>query len=413
MKRYKYDVYENDGTYITTWNDVISEPNFSMSLNSGLSEMTVQLARLADDFGESDDIAFRNQVIVRCFDKDNNDGQIIYNGFISTYTPGVDGNNEIIEVILLGYVKELSQIELLDNGSGINDSPTLGNTRVVYTGQEPGDILKDIIDKYNDIDGVVGKINYSLTSIQDTAITIDYEFNTIMIMDAINKLVEMCPADWYWYLDENNIINLKQFAEEPEHVFFVGKDIEQLKPSKRVENIKNVCYVIGKEVAGENLFRVYDRSASIASYGRSAVFITDNRLTDVDTMQKFADAQLDLNDEPEVRTQANILDNNNEESEKGYDIETVKPGNIAKILNYLSKKTYTLWGQALWGVDKWGYDIANVTATNTYISKVSYTPEKISLELSSRLPFFTRSVNELRRRLDLVSTEKNPDAPTA
>lgn len=412
-KRYKYDVYDSAGAYITTWSDVISEPAFSSSVNSGLSEMKVKLARLADDFGESDDVTFSNQVIVRCFDTDNDNGVIVFNGYISGYTPDLDSDKEFIEVVLIGYVQELARVELLDDGNGINTTPTAGNTTLLYEDKDPSNIFKDIIDKYNALTGVLGKINYTAESVDLTGVSIDeYTFKTVTIKDAIDKLIQLCPAGWYWYLDANNIIHLHEFASTPNFVFYVGKDIKSIKPYKRIENIKNVAYVIGAEVAGVNLFRKYERSASITNYGRSVIFIEDGRLKDSATMQKFADASLGVDDEPEIRTQVIVIDNNNSD-DFGKDIEAILPGQVIKVLNFLSKKTYTLWGQAIWGTDKWGYDIINVTATNVNVVKVDYAPDYVKLEVSSRLPFFTRDVNELRRRLEAQTSTKNPDAPTA
>lgn len=411
MKQFKYDVYDNDGTYISTWNDIVSEPEFSAQVNGGLGEMRVVLARNADDFGESDDVEFRNQVIVKCFDDDDHDGVTIFNGWISGYTPVLKEDAEYLEITLMGYVQELSRVELLDDGTGINDSPSAGNTMLTYTDQEPGDILKDIIDKYNSLTGVFGKINYDGTSVGDTGITVTYVFNTVTILQAINKLVEMCPAAWYWYLDADNIIHLQAYSATPDHTFFVGKDIKQIQPYKRIENVKNVAYVIGKETAGENLFRKYERAASITNYGRSVVFITDNRISELATSDKFANASLDNDDDPEVRTQVIIVDNNNSQG-LGFDIEQVQPGNVVNILNFLSKKTYSLWGQMIWNVDVWGYDISNVTATNINVVRLEYKPDSILLELSSQLPLVGNTISELRRRLDLVTTELNPDAPT-
>ena len=411
MKRFKYDVFENDGSYITTWNDVVSEPNFSASVNGGLGEMKVLLARNADDFGESDDVNFRNQVIVQCFDAADQDGVTIFNGWISGYTPVLKESSEYLEVTLMGYIQELSRVELLDDGTGIQDSPTDGNTKLTYTAQEIGDILKDIIDKYNALTGVFGKVDYTTgpDSIGDTATTITYTFNTVTILQAINKLVEMCPAGWYWYLDADNVIHLAEYSTAPDHTFFVGKDVNEIQPYKRIENVVNVAYVIGKETAGENLFRKYERTASRDNYGRSVVFITDNRISDAGTAEKFADASLDADDEPEVRTQVVIVDANNDQG-LGYDIESVHPGNVVNILNFLSKKTYTLWGAALWNVDVWGYDISNVTATNINVVRLEYKPDRISIELSSKLPLVGNTINELRRRLELITTENNPDA---
>ncbi|MFZ3032265.1 MAG: hypothetical protein WA082_04470 [Candidatus Moraniibacteriota bacterium] len=411
MKRFKYDVFENDGSYITTWNDVVSDPNFSASVNGGLGETKVLLARNADDFGESDDVNFRNQVIVKCFDAADQDGVTIFNGWISGYTPVLKESSEYLEVTLMGYIQELSRVELLDDGTGIQDSPVSGNTKLTYTAQEIGDILKDIIDKYNALTGVFAKVDYTISpdSIGDTATTITYTFNTVTILQAINKLVEMCPAGWYWYLDADNVIHLAEYSATPNHTFFVGKDVNEIQPYKRIENVVNVAYVIGKETAGENLFRKYERTASRDNYGRSVIFITDNRISDAGTAEKFADASLDADDEPEVRTQVVIVDENNDQG-LGYDIESVHPGNVVNILNFLSKKTYTLWGAALWNVDVWGYDISNVTATNINVVRLEYKPDRISIELSSKLPLVGNTINELRRRLELITTENNPDA---
>jgi len=128
-------------------------------------------------------------------------------------------------------------------------------------------------------------------------------------------------------------------------------------------------------------------------------------------MQKFADAVLDIDDEPEVRTQIKVLDDNNNEG-FGKDIETIVPGDVINILNFLSKKTYTLWGTDIWGTGKWGYDISNVTATNLNVVKVDYRPNYVKLEVSSRLPFISNQVNEIRRRLDLKTNENNPAVPS-
>jgi len=410
MKRFKYEVYTSAGVYITNWGDVISEPEFSMQVNGGLGELKVVLARNADDFGESDDVNFNNQIIVYCFDKNTNDGVKIFNGYISGYTPVLDGNAEYIEISVLGYVAELARVELLDDGNGIQDTPTAGNTTLTYTNQKPSDILKDIIDKYQAITGSSQKVNYDLTSIDDTGTTIDsYTFNSVFILDAINKIVEMSPANWYWYLDANNIIQFHAFATTPNHTFFVKRDVITIKPNKRIENIKNACYVIGKETAGVNFFEFYKRDASIASYGRSAVFLQDSNVNTSDVSQKFADAQLDKQDEPEVRTQVVVVDDNNG-SNKGKDIENIVPGNVVNILNYLSKKTYTLWGQALWNVDKWGYDISNVTATNINLIKANYKPDYISCEVTSQLPQVGKTLTELRRKLQETVAVNNPAA---
>ena len=101
QKLYLYKVYDSSGNFLTTWNDVVNEPTFSQSINYGNGEMTVELARTTKDFGETDDVAYNNEVKVYCFDRDTGStGILVYDGYIAKYNPIVDGHQEKIEVIL-------------------------------------------------------------------------------------------------------------------------------------------------------------------------------------------------------------------------------------------------------------------------------------------------------------------------
>ena len=404
-KRFKYDVYSPSGVYITTWNDVITDPTFATQINGGLSEMVLKLARNADDFGESNDVAFKNQVRVYAFDGDSADGVKIFTGFISGYTPTLNEKEEYIEISILGYSQELSKVELLDNGSGIQDSPTLGNTTLVYNSKDPSNILKDVIDKYRALTGVSLAINYATGSIDLTGTTVSYTFSSTTILDAINKILQLAPDGWYWYLDENNVIQFHQFSTNPDYTLYVKKDVKSISPTKRIENIKNVVYITGKTP----LFKVYQDTISIGLYGRNADFLVDQRVSVNATAQIMSDR--DMQTVPEVRTQLVVVDNNNDDG-KGFDIELLKPGKMINVLNFLSKKIYSLWGVMIWGVDKWGYDIANVSALNVAVIKVQYTPDQVSLEISSLLPQISHRIEDVDRNWKNNLLANNASAPS-
>jgi hypothetical protein len=568
MKRFKYDIFTSAGVYITTWSDVASEPSFSSAVNGGLAELNVNLARNADAFGESDDVAFMNQVIVRAFD-DNHDGSVIFNGFISGYTPALDADKELIQVSVLGYVQELARTELIDNGAGINfpnylatytkvspsnmtsnslpspfialasseyasypawkafdgivsggtscwysnltntgwiqlyfgtvakkirkysiianndtqgprnftlqgsndgsawtvvdtqtnqtswggawlkrefvvenelsfkywrinvtlnngdagigieeieffeqDSYTrIGSTKLKYLSKDPSNILKDLIDKYRAVVGAGAKVSYTGPSIDLTGTSVSYTFNTTTILDAIKKVLELSPEGWYWYLDESNVLHFHAFPTTPDYTLYVKKDISKITPNKRIENVKNVVYVTGGEVNGVPLYKVIKNNTSIAAYGRSVEFVTDQRVTLDATASLMGQSVIDRNDAPEVRTQVTVIDNNNADG-KGMDIELLKPGKVINILNFLSKKTYSLWGDFIWGQDKWGYDISNVTATNVNIIKISYKPDLIDLEVSSELPTVSHRIEDIQRNLQEQATANNPSSPS-
>jgi hypothetical protein len=135
-KIYLWKLYDSAGTFITTWEDVISEPVFSREINGGYSDLVVQLARSIYNFGEGEDVAYGNQLKLFVFDRETGDaGVCIYSGFISLYNPDSQGSKEIVEVTFLGYWTESNQYILKGDGSGI-DSPIYGaayNNNIVAT----------------------------------------------------------------------------------------------------------------------------------------------------------------------------------------------------------------------------------------------------------------------------------------
>jgi len=106
MKSFEVKVYDNTGTYLSTWRDVISDINFNNELNSAGGQLQISLARDAGDFGEETDIDFGHNVQVYCFDIDAPNGTIIFQGYISSYTPVYTDNT--IQIIVLGYGSELN-----------------------------------------------------------------------------------------------------------------------------------------------------------------------------------------------------------------------------------------------------------------------------------------------------------------
>ena len=125
-KRYLYKIYDSSGAFITTWKDVINDPNFSISINGSFSELTVRLARPLYAFGENHDVRYGNRLKLYVFDKDSGtDGVCIYSGSIANYQPIVDGGKETIEVLFASFWWEMSRYLLEGDGSGI-DSPIYG-----------------------------------------------------------------------------------------------------------------------------------------------------------------------------------------------------------------------------------------------------------------------------------------------
>ena len=126
MKTFQVKVYDIDGAFLSTWKDVISDVSFNNEMNSAGGQLQISLARDAGDFGEGTDVDFGHNVKVYCFDKDAPNGTIIFQGYISSYTPVYTDNT--IQIIVLGYGSELGDyiIEAGESNIITQDTQTTG-----------------------------------------------------------------------------------------------------------------------------------------------------------------------------------------------------------------------------------------------------------------------------------------------
>lgn len=398
MKRFEYKVYNNSGDFLSTILDIADQPRFTSYINSGLGEMTFKLPRSIFQFEERTIIKQNNQIKVVCYDTDSATGVTIYNGYISKYAPTLSQGKEYISVTCLGYVTELERFILEDN---------TGKTTLTYNSYDPTDIVKDILDKFTDSGG---HPDYDGSSTTDTSTVVSYEFNTYSVKEALDKIIELSPNGYYYYVGADNIVNFKPKNSTADHTFVLGKDVVTIIPEKSAENMCNQLYFTGGDVGGTPLYKKYTRSSSITNYGMYANKIADSRVTDEDTMDIMAAAILDRGDVPETRTTLVIRDNNTTDS-RGYDIESIKPGQTCRIIGFDERAT-NFWDSAVWDTDKWDYDITQVSTTVQQIMKVSYEPNKVTLEISSKLPNISRRVEDIKRNLDRILVNENPDTPT-
>ena len=533
-KEYLYKIYDSSGNYLTTWNDVISQPTFEWNINSGLGEMTIRLARLFDSFGEENDVNLNNEVRIFCKDIDAINGTIIYSGYISGYTPVLDDKNQYVDITLLGYTSTLED-DLLRNGN---------NTTVTYNSYDPIDIVDDILNKYdgkiqphllsqtkfpnNDVSSTVdsgdspagiinlyliingspsgnnlipsssstillqkniwhsfGGKNYlpgiSLTPSQVNAdnfgveiqasdggtskffittnykfnipltarivgikvwykgkvtandfvleevnmdcfqltvyyydgefvlsnTTISYTFNTSTYLQAIKKIRELCPEGYYFYVDANNLLHFKKKSTTAEHILQIGKHLIKVVSEKRLENVKNVVYFIGN-----GIYKTYTRSGSISSYGRRVHIIQDQRVTQEATANIMATTFLDENEAVEIRTKLRIIDNNAGTVNIGYDIESIRPGDTVQIKGFGTAYTQQLWDATLWDNGQWDNTISYASGTIMQIVSVSYTPDYIDLEVSSKPIPVNNRIEDIYRNLEDYISKDNPSAPT-
>jgi len=424
QKRYFYKIYTPNQAYVTTWSkDVISDPTFRSVINAGAGELVVTLARPYSNFGEGFDVALQNRVELWVGDSDNLQNNAnpytywntaswdtdlwdnlltsfvkLFSGYISQYAPTLDGENQYIDITVLGYAAETSSRILKDAS---------GNTTVTYTNQDPGNIMKDIIDKYRADGGT--NLSYFGAGIQMTGYNITYTFSANTLQECFNKIIQLCPDGWFWRIDSNGVVWLEQPSTTADHILVIGKDVGYFQAIKRLESMTNQVFVIGG--GNPQLYNEYSRASSISAYGKFETKIQDGKVTDDITSDYFAKRSLDRNQSPETRTIIRISDNNGEGLE-GQNIESYAVGDTIQIKNLSYQGSgLTYWDQGKWDTNVYDYTIQYTVASILTIQSIVYYPDYIEIEASSRLPEISKRVEDINTLLVTQINQNLPNAP--
>lgn len=400
-KSFYYKIYDADsGLFIKIWSDeIISLPKFKSLINAGSGELTIELTRKFDDFGEGVDVKLNNRVEVYIIDRDNPDGLLLFQGFISGYKPIVSHGEELVEVTIWGFNNELARMILRD---------TAGNTTIAYNSYDPSAIMKDVIDKYRAIGGT---LSYSSDSIDLTNTLASYTFNTNTIQECFDKIIELCPVGWYFRIEANGTVHLHPKKDTADHTFNLGLQVKSLGTFRRIEDIVNRVLFIG----GGNpaLFRKYENTGSQNSYGLHEIKKVDQRVTTIATAGIMSNRIIDSKKDPEIRSIFKIIDNNGDNDDEGYDIESIKVGQTLQVKNLKeSVKTTTLWDIGVWDVDVWDQTITATAADILQIVSVQYKPDFAIVEASSRLPQISKRIEDISRNLEVTQAVNNPSAPS-
>lgn len=427
-KNFVYKVYDNENNFLGQWNDVVSDFSYSQEINSAGSAIDVILARNSDikdpilgelldsddenvltdedlpiivtervaegvgpgsnvqlnlnvviyiyygSYGElgtedSEPLATEDDIVLSAqFGSPN--GRVFFRGYISKFVSRY-GEEENTLVTLTSYGSELDNY-LVEVG---------GDTSITYNSYDPSDIARDVIDLYEAQGGVV---SYDTISIDDTGNEVSYTFNTSTTLEAIKKVLELSPGDWFWYLDmANNFVNLHGRPTTPNHYFVLGKHIQKLDVEQYIEDIVNAVYFSGGEISpGVNLYKKYLDPDSEENYRRGLLRISDNRVILEDSADIISRSEIERNNSPRYRSAVTILD-------KAYEIETIKLGDLIGFRNFGNY----------------------VDALTMQVVAIDYTPEKVQLQLDTLLPRISKRLEDIKRNLDKQETVLNPVTP--
>jgi len=342
------------GEKIATWVNA-NLNQFVKNINSGLSECIIELP-YTFDYSESD-IAEGNDVQISISDKDTTPGttRIIYSGYISMIEGTISDRKENVLVHLLGYNTMLAN-DVLRSGTT--------TTTITYTSEDIGFVMRDLVEKFNLVNG--SKLNYTILTIPDVGSDITYTFKRTFYKDALDKVRSLAPANYFFYIDENNTVNFKPRPTTPTHTFILGRHFSAVKAQRGVEKIKNSLLLWNGEPTVGVIYKRYEDSNSIALYGRRTEVVDDYGVGDAATADMLAKNFLDENKEPEIVLTVEIMDNTENPDGYGYDIESIQPGDTCSFVGFSEEFA----GRYL--------------SANMLITSVTYTLDKVQLTIDPR-----------------------------
>jgi hypothetical protein len=365
-KKYSVKIYDRAGTTFKGNYDPIGGYSFTKNINAGVGELSITLPRKFDDYGLGDDVNLLDEIQIWVQDRDSS-GEKIYSGYVSGITSYINGDEQGIVLDVLGYV---SRLGMTLDWDGTNIS-------MVRNSQTPGEIAKDVIDKYRTT-VAEERINYGSATVDIAGTDISYTSNAKSCLETIERVRQMAGATWYWYVDAENVFYFDSYPTTPTHLFVFGKDVSSIEINRNVDSLKNE-FIFWNGLQPDDthfLSTRYYNTASITSYWNRFENLTDGRITDDATADEFASAFINAYKDPNVSMKFEVKDNN---LGQGYDIESIEPGHTCKILNL---------------------DDSSVVGSNMVITSVNYTPEKAIIYVSDLREITGRSLTNLRRQLD-------------
>lgn len=258
---------------------------------------------------------------------------------------------------------------------------TLDSVIATFTDQDPGNIVKAIIDSLQDQGGI---IDYEPSSVDLAGYTVSYTFRLQTALEGIRKMLEMSPSNFHWYIDPaTGILYFKATSDTADHVLVYKKHIARLRLVQTIENITNIVYFTGGDLGlGENLFAKFINQDSLDHHRQGLGRIADNRVTLYDSAELLANDVLNSNDGPVYRTMVTIPDS-------VYDIESINLGDTIQFRGF-------------------GNFVDNLLLQ---VVQKTVRPDYLELQIGSLRPRSTTTVETLRRQLEAEQTKDNPDVP--
>jgi len=210
--------------------------------------------------------------------------------YFSTYSGGSGGG---------GFTPDTAGDMYFVTKSGV---PT---TTATYTSDDPvTDMAHGILLDYNARGGYITEGDF-----EATGLSLTYTFVVATVLDALKKILELCPTGYYSYIDlGTSEIDIKQMSTTPDFTLVRGRHITELSLDLTIEQVKNYLLLSGGPTAGVNLYRDYTDASSAGNYGLRTATKSDNRVTLSATADAIGDSFIEENADESQETTVIVKD---------------------------------------------------------------------------------------------------------
>ena len=354
-KKFIYKIYNTTDVFVTVLNDVISEPSFSYSINGGLGEITLKLDRKMDDYGEGTDLDFNYRLKIYVTD-DTNDSLLIYTGYLVAFKPFLLQGKEGVNVTFLPNIAKLGN-DFFRSGTSVKDNFEISKSAVSVE-----QIMQDIVDNY--IAAVTtSMISNDYSNMSATGVDVTNKFRNLKHIEAIREVATFMAYNWYWYINAEGKLYLKQKDATATHGLFLRKQIKRIESSKDIESTVNSYFLWNAEKEGTVVDNSYIDATSVTAYDTIAGLILDGDIVSDAMSNLVGNAKMNANKDVKRKIEIEV-------TSEQCNLESFKPGDTIKIMDIDASQT--------------------IFGTNMMITKIIYNAYRATLELVNTDAAFIR-----------------------
>lgn len=255
-----------------------------------------------------------------------------------------------------------------------------GSTSVAMLSMDPTTMFRKVLD-FAATRGA--RVTYRPEDMPPTGTVVSYTFNNMTVRKALDKILELMPADWFYRYDfGDNTMMIGPRPSEPDYIATLGADIVKLKLRRTMEEMINDVFYTGG--GDPSLFVRVTDTTSVSEWRRALADISDNRVQVEATARLLAQVAIDAKKDPIYNGTITIG------GEPTIDIEDIRPGMMI-------------------GFSGLG---AHYDGVMVQLMSRSYSPDSIDGSLNTLPPKVAKRIEDIKRNLDAIEQGNAASSPS-